>query len=115
VLEDELACRWMTKKGRLGSFAGKMLQQSVESGALLALAFCNAHQLASQDMIRYERLEQWDGEGPSMEQQLPEDERLEQGVTEEVPPHPPPPPPCTAPHRTAPPRPARISTLRTFP
>lgn len=76
----------MLKEGALGEWLVKQVTKSVENAALLCLAFCNAHQLAAQDLAQYEKLERWEADKLE-EKGLPEEEEirlLKQGVSEQV-------------------------------
>lgn len=50
----------MQAKAPVGQVASRLVLKAVEHAALLALAFCNSHQLAAQDLRQYEKLERWD-------------------------------------------------------
>ena len=51
--------RWTKGEGVVGKFAEHALALALEKAAILALAFCHSHQLAVQDMVQYEKLEEW--------------------------------------------------------
>ena len=51
--------RWTKSDGVAGKFAQHALALALEKAAILALAFCHSHQLAVQDMVQYEKLEEW--------------------------------------------------------
>lgn len=68
----------------IGRWASNRLLASIESSALLALAFCNSHQLAAQDLVRYEKLESWDTSGEEVRLEGTGYSELRQGVTEQA-------------------------------
>ena len=73
-------------EGFAGKLAARTVAQSVENAALLALAFCNSHQLAAQDLVQYEKLEQWNVGQPEevLASESEDVARLREGVTEQV-------------------------------